>query len=383
MATTNGIQRDRGKEEESETDIDISSVLPTILEKMNIIGNKMDTTNDLLRELIQVCTVHSVNNNYEETFVKSVNVEENKMHYKSPSEIIQHGINERVLQNEADGIKRQLKVEWSRTLNFRKQLFWKQINNANDAEQYEKWLAEDIPILPRKFRITEINGEPEDQKNIRANLAIDRVKGEIQLLRMRSERSQEKLINLDEQMIQELKKKASGEILQILQNMWKSDCEKEEKRSQERWRIKEIWQLDYVRKYGNNIMKEQNQRKPKRKPAIKPTTNGDTFANAVRQSFQQNSYHTFTNNVNNQRRNTSSFRPQGRAPVHNSTSTIRGSNHTRSQNQECYNYPHKKYGNQQQGTILRKNGTTFIGKRVNTYFLGGGKSSGGERFQHQ
>ena len=57
---------------------------------------------------------------------------------------------------------------------------------------------------------------------------------------MRSEKSQEKVINIDEQMIQELRKKADGKILEILENRWRSDCEKEEKRSQERYRIKEI-----------------------------------------------------------------------------------------------------------------------------------------------
>lgn len=58
------------------------------------------------------------------------------------------------------------------------------------------------------------------------------MKGEIQLLHMRAENSQNKVIEIDEQMGSELKKKASGSILDILENMWKTDCEKEEKRSQ-------------------------------------------------------------------------------------------------------------------------------------------------------
>lgn len=195
--------------------------------------------------------------------MKSVNTDESNMYYQSPSEVIQQEINELALQKEAIKIKQRIKVDWSRALNKRKQLYWKQINNACDAEQYEKWLGEDLPILPRKYRITEIPGEPEEQKNIRANMAVERVKGEIQLLRMRSENSQNKVIEIDEQMGSELKKKASGRILDILENTWKADCEKEEKRSQDRWRMKEIWQLDYVRKYGNSIVKEKNQKKPK------------------------------------------------------------------------------------------------------------------------
>jgi hypothetical protein len=120
MATIEEIQNDRGKEEEK--DIHVQSLLHDIREQMSTIGRKMDTTNVLLRELIQVCGVNS-ENNYEETLVKSINPEENCMYYHSPSEIIQQGINELMLQKEADKIKQNMKAEWSRTLNFRKQLF--------------------------------------------------------------------------------------------------------------------------------------------------------------------------------------------------------------------------------------------------------------------
>ena len=41
------------------------------------------------------------------------------------------------------------------------------------------------------------------------------------------------------------------------------NCEREEKRSQDRWRKKETWQLDYVRKYVNSIVKENKQQKQK------------------------------------------------------------------------------------------------------------------------
>jgi hypothetical protein len=378
MATSEGIKNDQRKEEEKDTNV--QHLLHDILDKMNTFGSKIDRTNALLQELVQVCGVH-LENNYEETLVKSVNVKENQMYYQSPCESIQQGINELLLQKEADKIKQNMKVEWSRTLNFRKQLFWKQINNANDAEQYEKWLGEDNPILPRKFRITEINGEPEDQKNIRANMAVERVKGEIQLLRMRSEKSQEKVINIDEQMIQGLKKKANGKILEILENRWRSDCEKEEKRSQERYRIKEIWQLDYVRKFGNSITKEKNQRKPKKRQSVQPTESWNDFADVVRHNSTSTS----------QRRNTRRIQRQEKTPymrnIHSEsqqqTSPKRLNNEKPPQNQDRYNYPNKRHSNNQQGTLFRKNGTTYIGKRVNQYFLGGGKFSGGERFKHQ
>lgn len=36
----------------------------------------------------------------------------------------------------------------------------------------------------------------------------------------------------------DLKRKASGRTLEILQNMWKSECEKDEKKSLDKWRYK-------------------------------------------------------------------------------------------------------------------------------------------------
>lgn len=98
-----------------------------------------------------------------------------------------------------------------------------------------------------QYRITSIRGEPEEQTQIRVNVTVERVKGEIELLRMRSGISKQKVANIDEQMIADLKTKATGRVLEILLSMWKLDCEKEEKKSVDRWRYKEIWLLDYVR----------------------------------------------------------------------------------------------------------------------------------------
>lgn len=104
--------------------------------------------------------------------------------------------------------------------------------------------------MARKFRIADIPGEPADQKNIRVNVAIERVKGEIGLIRLRSQNNQQKVMNADKEIHDDLKRKASGRTLEILQNIWKSECKKEEKKSLDKWRYKEIWLLDYVRRYG-------------------------------------------------------------------------------------------------------------------------------------
>lgn len=94
-------------------------------------------------------------------------------------------------------------------MNSRNQLYWKQINNSNDAEQYEKWLNQENASLSRKYRITSIRGEPKEQTQ--SQCCCKRVKGEIELLRMRSGSSKQKVAYIDEQMIADLKTKAPAE----------------------------------------------------------------------------------------------------------------------------------------------------------------------------
>lgn len=94
----------------------------------------------------------------------------------------------------------------------------------------------------------------------------------------------------------ELKKKESGRILDILENMWKADCEKEEKISQDRWRMKEIWQLDYVRKYGNSIGKDKNQKKPKENLPNRAARNKPSFSEIVNRNSTQENRNQSTSN---------------------------------------------------------------------------------------
>jgi DUF1009 family protein len=136
MASHKEIQRDK----ETESD----NVVTVILDTIGRMEKKMDITNKLLQDLIQVCDNNLRNN--DETLLKSVttNIEFNEAEYHSPSEIIQQERNELALQKEASKVKQKLKLIWSRMLNSRKQLFWKEIhvNNAKDAEQYDKWINE-------------------------------------------------------------------------------------------------------------------------------------------------------------------------------------------------------------------------------------------------
>ena len=61
---------------------------------------------------------------------------------------------------------------------------------------------------------------------IRAEIAKEYVKGEIKVLRMRSNNNQERVITYDAQMELEFTKRASGRTLEIIQNIWRSEKRK-------------------------------------------------------------------------------------------------------------------------------------------------------------
>lgn len=175
----------------------------------------MEESNVLMKELIKVCDKSSSHFASDKRQVKS-SLDEEQILYQKPTEIIQREVKEVSLQKEATKIKQKMRVEGCKKLNSIEQLYWKQL--SNDIEQYEKWLNQENATLSRKKRLRSIREEHEEQTQIRINDAVERVNGEIKLLRMRSGISKQKVANIDEQMIADLKTKATDRVLEM--SMW-------------------------------------------------------------------------------------------------------------------------------------------------------------------
>ena len=365
---------------------------------------KTDLTNELLKDLIEVCRqsrsdnpMHSnldINSlmDEDETSLKTFvthNKDENS--YQSPTQLIQREVNELALQKEATRIKQSVKLFWSQILNSRKQTYWKQISNAKRAEYYEKWLNQENPVIPRKFRIKPIKGEPSDQTDVRIEIAKKRVMGEIQLLRMRAENNQAKIITFDSEIERELNSKASGRILELLQEMWTSDCREEEQTSFQRLRYTETWLLDYERNYGQEMVKEN---KPKKMQQKQQQTFKKSYASAVRNkentsTMQEgSSFPThFTKppsskriNANSEKSNQhgNSTRICDRDPFKNRQVPRQAIGSKRFQSRIKTNiiYQNNRRSRNQPNFYNNKR-TTSIGRGVRNYFLGGGKPNQG------
>ena len=120
---------------------------------------------------------------------------------------------------------------WNQNLKFRRIAFWNMMKNAEKAKLYNTWLSSGPTILPRKFQIPSIKGEPENQRVRRERLALEQFKTEIDLLQMRSKYNEDKYHSLDEKVLSFLKTKMSSSVFNILTRMWNDECICEEQKS--------------------------------------------------------------------------------------------------------------------------------------------------------
>lgn len=188
--------------------------------------------------------------------------------------------------------------------------------------------------------------------------------------------------------------------------MWGIDKEKEENKSVHQWRYKEIWLLDYVRKYGNSCLKENAPKQVKRndntikpKPTYQSKPSKLSYAEITSKS--QDAPEVLENNAQtslfpsqiadpNNRRNTKNNQHHGRkSPFERNSNANRNTFYQplirkpvgkRQFPQNRYNGQNNGNSYHSSGNLLRRNGTTYIGRKVNHYFLGGGKPNQGQRY---
>lgn len=149
------------------------------------------------------------------------------------------------LKNEAFNSRRRLRIPWQQKLNHRKQMYWNHIKNQGLYELYEKWLNQSPPHIPRKYLPKHIQGEPENEEKIRYSLAIDEMKMNQELFASRATRFLSKTETADIEMKEFIQSKCTPPVLQdLIYNIWKDDCLREEAKSRLIWEKKCRWHED-------------------------------------------------------------------------------------------------------------------------------------------
>ena len=101
-----------------------------------------------------------------------------------------------------------------------------------------------------KFLIKHIPNESEEERAVRQSAAFAKFQAEIELLKIRASRHENKLKAIEEEMKDLLTSTYNDEILQQLEKMWADETRCEEAKSAKRWETKQKWLEEYEKNFN-------------------------------------------------------------------------------------------------------------------------------------
>ena len=135
------------------------------------------------------------------------------------------------------------------------------------------------PILPRKYLIKEIKGEPEEETKLRWDHTVNSFQTDIAIISNKYSRFRSKYENIDAQISEEISKLAKGNTADKIRELWITDISKEEEKSHKLWKPKAVFLDKYAQNYGKEPVEmkhkrkkqnQQTQRKVSARPRSKP-----------------------------------------------------------------------------------------------------------------
>ena len=103
------------------------------------------------------------------------------------------------------------------------------MNNKNTAIIYETWYNKENKILPKKFLLKHLPNESQLERNARKTATFAKFQSEINLLRIRVKHQEEKLKQIDEEMVHFLNSQYKGNTLEELKALWIKETRSEER----------------------------------------------------------------------------------------------------------------------------------------------------------
>lgn len=291
-----------------------------------------------------------------------------------------------IMQSEREAYKiRQMIIRiWQKSQNERKQSYWNYLKFLNTGTIYETWVGKDTPVLPRKYRIHRIPGEPHEDEEIRKESTLHRFESDIKIMKNKSRRYELSYMKIDDELFSVIDQKSEGVVCETLKEIWRRECEKEERRSLEIWMKKQAWLHEYEQAFGSSIFTEDmneihtsGRRKSVRRDRQVRNYSESNMAEYLREHSVN---HHSTDKIHNTRR-----KPTFSQIVSNHYSTqnrpkteIINSRKQKScnRNRSCPisqkgNYTGRKYTNRSNSDrVIHRNGTTYIGQNVRQSFLG-------------
>ena len=254
-----------------ETDIDDTDLKPferLMLAKLSKLGENMKElsnnvsklTNHVLKKVdnTEIIEVMKDTSNKSVAAIKELKdtmkdlTKENQAPSHFQSQALQEESTQILLEQESQKIKQSIIDKWNTNLTKRRTEYWQMLRNKNTSETYNTWKNTVPMILPRKFQMKTIEGEPITQTQRREKQVVYNYQTDIELLELRAGSHEEKCQTIDKTMEELICQKATGQRREMIAQLWKDDCEREERISLERW---ENTTLKWFKKYEEDFLK--------------------------------------------------------------------------------------------------------------------------------
>ena len=145
---------------------------------------------------------------------------------------------------------------WDQKLKARKLIFFKQYQNARLNEIFSKELQKDKPEFPCKFFPVIKDYESEEEKQIKLELAKEKVKAQLKLQDIYKKRQLETIKNIDTEITNYVAEHHSKELTEKLLKHWEQECKWTEANAKNVFEKKVEW-------FKENWMVEKADHKPR------------------------------------------------------------------------------------------------------------------------
>ena len=164
--------------------------------------------------------------------------------------------------------KRNMNSFWDQKLKARKAVSFKQYRNTRLNEIFSEELQNEKPKFPRKFLPVIKDCESEEEKQIKLELAKEKVKAQLKLQDIYKKRQLETIKNIDTEITNYVAEHHSKELTEKLLKHWEQECTSTKARAKDEFEkkvewFKENWMVEKTHKPQNLLHERKNEYKMK------------------------------------------------------------------------------------------------------------------------
>ena len=267
-------QKDKRKRQDSETEeatrSDHKKDNDTLIENSNkqtqLLSQILEVLVDLKEDIKVLKEQNNVNNEkITETLQSTSNNLKEQLTSFCQSQV---SILQEISNNDGDDLGTKRFPNWQHFLNSRKVEFWKYFKNKKMSEIYTKWKDSTPTLIPRKFKPKEIRGEADGSKQVRLEMAKNKMTCEVQILKIKSDDGKIQYEAIDRQVHQMIDEKLPNnlELRTKYKTKWAEQCHEEEEKSEVIFEKKQNWyenqELNGANESNNTIFNNDNSEKP-------------------------------------------------------------------------------------------------------------------------